>query len=202
MASNTTQDHDFIREWAEKRGAKPAEVASTEQPDQPGILRLEFPGAPNANDDALKEIEWEDFFAKFDKSGLEFLYQEETAGGELSNFNKLIYPDPESEAGKKLLRKSAGKKGAAKKSSSKKGASVKASGKTAGKKAAAKKTVPAKKSVAKKSVAKKAPGKKVASKKTAVKASAKKTAVKKTAAKKTAVKKTAAKKSASKKSTR
>ena len=214
MASNTTQDHDFIREWAEKRGAKPAEVASTEQPDQPGILRLEFPGAPNANDDALKEIEWEDFFAKFDKSGLEFLYQEETAGGELSNFNKLIYPDPESEAGKKLLRKSAGKKGAAKKSSSKKGASVKASGKTAGKKAAAKKTVAAKKTSAKKvaavkktaskktavkkTVAKKAEGKKVAAKKIAIKASA----AKKGSAKKTVVKKTAAKKTAGKKSAR
>lgn len=209
MASNTTQDHDFIREWAEKRGGKPAEVASTEQPDQPGILRLEFPGAPNANDDALKEIEWDEFFEKFDRSGLEFLYQEETAEGELSNFNKLIYPEPDSAAGEKLLKKTAGKKGSAKKSTAKKGATVKASGKkvaaktvAAKKTSSAKKTAPAKKSAAKKAaakktVAKKAPGKKVAAKKIAVKASAaKKTGAKKTAAKKTVGKKVAGKKSA------
>ncbi len=127
MASNTTQDHDFIREWADKRGGKPSEVESTEQNGQVGILRLEFPGAPNANDDALKEISWEDFFEKFDASGLEFLYQEETAEGELSNFNKLVYPDPESSSGKRLLRKTAGKKSAGKKSASK-GVAKKAAG--------------------------------------------------------------------------
>jgi hypothetical protein len=35
-------------------------------------------------------ISWDDWFAKFDESGLALLFQEETAGGERSNFNKLV----------------------------------------------------------------------------------------------------------------
>ena len=64
--SKTTQDHDEIKAWAERRGALPAEVESTETSDGPGILRLMFPKAPGANDSALKEIEWDAFFEKFD----------------------------------------------------------------------------------------------------------------------------------------
>ena len=55
-----------------------------------GIIRLEFPGAPNARDDALEEISWEEFFERFDDASLALLHQEETASGEKSNFNKLI----------------------------------------------------------------------------------------------------------------
>ena len=200
-SGNTTQDHDFIREWAEKRGGKPAEVASTEQNGQPGILRLEFPDAPYANDDALKEISWEDFFEKFDQSGLEFLYQEETAQGELSNFNKLIYPEPESAEGKRLLRKTAAKRSSAK-TAAKKGSNKTAAKKTPAKKTVAKK-VAAKKTPAKKTAAKKIAPKKVAAKKTpAKKTVAKKIVAKKTPAKKTAAKKVVAKKTAGRKATR
>ena len=91
--SKTTRDHDEIRRWAEERGAVPSEVASTENADEPGILRFQFPDAPNRNDGKLKEISWEAFFEKFDENGLELLYQEETAEGAQSNFNKLIYPE-------------------------------------------------------------------------------------------------------------
>ncbi len=227
MASNTTRDHDFIREWAEKRGGKPAEVASTETEGAPGILRLEFPDAPNANDDALKEISWDDFFAKFDESGLELLYQEETAEGEQSNFNKLIYPEPDSPEGKQLLAKTARKKSSAKKGSGKaaskgatKSAGTKSTAKTASKlssktaskgatktaskgaaktasKGAAKKT--AAKKVSLKASAKTVPSKKSAGKKTALKGAAKKAAEKKSAGKKAAVKKVPGKKVAAKK---
>jgi ABC-type thiamine transport system substrate-binding protein len=55
-----------------------------------GIIRLEFPGAPGARDEKLEEISWDDWFRKFDESGLAFLYEETTAKGEKSNFNKLI----------------------------------------------------------------------------------------------------------------
>ncbi len=150
--AKTTQDHDEIRRWAEERGGKPGAVKSTEKGDDPGILRLFFPKAPHHNDDAIEEISWEEFFEKFDESGLELTYQEETADGQKSDFNKLTYPDPESTAGKKLLRKSAGKKGA------KKAAGKKSAGKTAAKKA------PAKKIAAKKTPAKKSAGKKAATK--------------------------------------
>jgi hypothetical protein len=45
-----TTDHDEIRKWAEARGGRPTVVRGTE------ILRLEFPNAPNADDDDLEEI--------------------------------------------------------------------------------------------------------------------------------------------------
>jgi hypothetical protein len=91
--SKTTQDHDQIRKWAESRGAVPCEVASTERDGEAGILRFCFPKAKNRNDDALKEIEWDAFFSKFDENGLSLIYQEKTAAGARSNFNKLIHAD-------------------------------------------------------------------------------------------------------------
>lgn len=114
--SKTTQDHDEIRKWAEARGAKPAAVAQTERKGKTGILRLEFPGSPNAEDDSLEEISWEEFFRKFDESGLEFVYQEETSGGEKSNFNKLVYPEHAAH-GKHSESHSGSKKSASKSSS-------------------------------------------------------------------------------------
>lgn len=93
--SKTTREHDEIRKWAEKRGAVPAEVKGTERSSEPGILRFEFPKARNHNDRKLEEISWEDFFEKFDENNLELLYQEKTAEGEQSNFNKLIHPESE-----------------------------------------------------------------------------------------------------------
>lgn len=88
--AKVTTDHDTIRKWAEERGGKPAVVRSTRGKGGTGIIRIEFPGAPNAKDDALEEISWDEFFEKFDESDLALLYQEETAGGERSNFNKLV----------------------------------------------------------------------------------------------------------------
>jgi len=88
--AKVTTDHDEIRKWAEARGGRPAAVRRTHSKDNVGIIRIEFPGAPNAKDDALEEISWEEFFEKFEDSKLALLYQEETAKGELSNFNKLV----------------------------------------------------------------------------------------------------------------
>ena len=93
--SKTTKDHDEIRKWAEAPDAVPAEVASTHITSGPGILRFEFPDAPNRKDGNLQEISWEAFFEKFDANDLELLYQEKTADGETSNFNKLVHPDKE-----------------------------------------------------------------------------------------------------------
>ena len=75
-----TTNHDEIRNWAVARGGRPAVVRSTHGKGGTGIIRLEFPNALNADDEALEEISWEEFFAKFDQSELAFLYQEETAG--------------------------------------------------------------------------------------------------------------------------
>lgn len=131
--SKTTKDHDEIRRWAEERGAIPAEVARTEGEDgEPGILRFMFPDAPHHNDGALKEIGWDEFFEKFDERNLELLFQETTAEGAESNFNKLIHPESEKEhahgskstakGGTKASSKSASGNGRAKSASSGKSA--------------------------------------------------------------------------------
>ena len=114
--SKTTQDREEIQQWAERRGAKPGEVASTEGKGGPGILRIMFPKAPHHNDGALKEISWDEFFEKFDASGLALVYQEVTAEGAESNFNKLIHPEDEDHPAKAAAKKTAVKKTPAKKS--------------------------------------------------------------------------------------
>lgn len=96
--SKTTRDHDEIKKWAEARGAQPAEVASTHQDGTPGILRFCFPKAPRRREENLQEISWDDFFEKFDQNGLELIYQEKTAAGRRSNFNKLICPENEKQS--------------------------------------------------------------------------------------------------------
>ena len=85
-----TTDHNEIRKWAEARGGRPAVVRSTRGKGGTGILRLEFPDAPHADDDALEEISWDEFFEKFDEKRLAFVYQEKTVGGEPSRFNKFV----------------------------------------------------------------------------------------------------------------
>jgi hypothetical protein len=88
--TKVTTDHEVIRRWAEDRGAKPAVVRSTGRGNDPGILRLEFPGAPNAQDENLGEISWDEWLKKFDAAELALLYEDETAKGQKSNFNKLV----------------------------------------------------------------------------------------------------------------
>jgi hypothetical protein len=83
-----TTDHATIRRWAEERKGKPAHVKRTGGRNDPGVLRIDFPGY--SGDDSLEEISWDEFFRKFDESGLALLYQERTESGELSNFNKLV----------------------------------------------------------------------------------------------------------------
>ena len=89
--SQTTTDHETIRRWAEARGGKPAAVKDTESKDDVGILRIDFPGYSGA--DSLDPISWEEFFDKFDAAKLALVYQEQTASGEQSNFNKLVRRD-------------------------------------------------------------------------------------------------------------
>jgi hypothetical protein len=83
-ASKTTQDHDVIRDWVEKRGGKPAIVKGIER----GLLRIDFPGYGDG--EALEEITWNEFFKIFDEKKLQLLYQEKTIEGEMSRFNKFI----------------------------------------------------------------------------------------------------------------
>ncbi|GGL74628.1 hypothetical protein [Wenxinia marina] len=79
--AETTQDHDTIRKWAEKRDGHPAKVDTG---GEGGILRIDF-GEP---EDRLTQIEWDEFFEIFDGNGLHFLYQERTKDGGTSRFHK------------------------------------------------------------------------------------------------------------------
>jgi hypothetical protein len=85
-----TTDHDEIRKWAEARGGRPAAVRLTYSKEDPGIIRIEFPDAPNARDENLIEISWDEFFKKFDEANLALVYEEENASGELIYFCKII----------------------------------------------------------------------------------------------------------------
>ena len=82
-SSDTTTDHNKIREWAEARSGHPAKVDTS---GKGGILRIDF-GEPEEN---LEEIGWDEFFQIFDENELAFLYQDKTADGGESRFNKFV----------------------------------------------------------------------------------------------------------------
>jgi hypothetical protein len=79
-----TDDHDTIRRWAKMRKGTPAMVEGTE------ILRLDFEEPDGSEDEALRQVSWEEFFEVFDNRDLEFLYQEYTQEGKISRFNKFV----------------------------------------------------------------------------------------------------------------
>jgi hypothetical protein len=88
--SRVTTDHDQIRSWVEERGGQPATVKSTAD-NGTGILRIDFPGY--SGEESLEHVSWDDFFQKFDDNNLAFLYQEKTASGGQSRFNKFVSRD-------------------------------------------------------------------------------------------------------------
>jgi hypothetical protein len=92
--SYTTTDHDEIRRWAEARGGRPAIVEGTEQGSDPpgGVLRIDFDESDDT-EDRLAETDWETFFEIFEDRRLAFVYQEQTADGKTSRFNKFIRRD-------------------------------------------------------------------------------------------------------------
>jgi hypothetical protein len=86
--SHTTTDHDEIRRWVEQHDGKPARVRGTGSGDDPGILRIDFPGG--TGEDVLQHIDWDEWFDKFDENRLAFLYQSQKSNGEDSTFFKLV----------------------------------------------------------------------------------------------------------------
>jgi hypothetical protein len=87
--AKTTTDHETIRRWVEERGGRPVSVQGTERKgEDAGILRIDFPG--RGTDEGFTELSWDEFFQKFDREQLAFLYQEETKGGDESRFFKFV----------------------------------------------------------------------------------------------------------------
>ena len=62
--NRVTTDHEEIRRWGEERGGKPAHVKRTGREDDPGILRIDFPGY--SREQSLKSITWDERCRKFE----------------------------------------------------------------------------------------------------------------------------------------
>jgi hypothetical protein len=76
------------------------------------MIRLDFPGY--SGEQSLEPIEWVEWFEKFDDSGLALLVQETTAGGQKSNFNKLVKRETAEQSNRgrgSSARKSSGRSG-------------------------------------------------------------------------------------------
>ena len=87
-------DHDEIRRWAEERSARPACVKGTggrRGRTDIGMIRLDLPGF--AGEESLQPISWQAWLRQFDENNLALMVQDETAGGQKSNFNKLVSRD-------------------------------------------------------------------------------------------------------------
>ncbi len=88
-----TTDHEQIRRWVEARGGHPATVKRTVRDHQAaGIIRIDFPGYSGAQ--TLEPITWDEWFDMFENRQLGFLYQDKTANGKQSRFNKLVARKP------------------------------------------------------------------------------------------------------------
>jgi len=83
-SAQTTNNHDVIRRWVEARGGCPATVKTTHGKNDPGLLRIDFPGY--SGEDTLERIDWPEWFKAFDDNDLAFLYDDDTD----SRFSKLI----------------------------------------------------------------------------------------------------------------
>lgn len=90
-----TIDHRTIQDWVEARGGRPAHVKRTAKGDDPGVLRIDFPGY--SGEDTLEAMDWDDWFDAFEANGLAFLHQDTTADGGQSRFSKLVRRRPEDE---------------------------------------------------------------------------------------------------------
>jgi hypothetical protein len=97
--------------------------------DDTGILRIDVPGYSGSG--SLEQISWEEFFEKFDREKLALVYQETTARGQKSNFNKIVSRETVTERG-------ARSRSGARKSSSRAGSTGRKRSGTAAKKRRAK----------------------------------------------------------------
>lgn len=86
MHAQTTTNHEAIKAWVEAREGRPSIIQASK--NDSAILRIDIPG--NSNENALMPISWDKFFKIFDSEVLQFLYQDTTEEGKMSNFNKIV----------------------------------------------------------------------------------------------------------------
>ena len=90
--TRTTTDHDEIREWVQARQGFPAAVRGTGNDDamnfDPGELRIDV--SNGAGEDGLIPLSWDDWFDKFDREQLAFVYQEGKTSGDDATYYELV----------------------------------------------------------------------------------------------------------------
>jgi hypothetical protein len=68
--TRVTTDHEFIRDWVERRGGCPA---GSTRGRRAGVVRIEYPRAGHG---ARVALDWDAFFDWFEREGLAFEYGE------------------------------------------------------------------------------------------------------------------------------
>jgi hypothetical protein len=87
--AKVTTDHAKIRKWVESRHGVPVRVQNSAT--DVAALRIDFPERDEKDDEAeSEELSWDEFFEKFDEKRLAFVYQDKTAAGLKSRFNKFV----------------------------------------------------------------------------------------------------------------
>jgi hypothetical protein len=81
---HVTIDHAVIRVWADRRGGRPATFMGDARP---WPLRFDF-GSPDAG---VKEIEWQRFFAEFERAKLAFVYRDRAPNGEPDDYHEFVH---------------------------------------------------------------------------------------------------------------
>ncbi len=79
--TETTTDHEEIRNWVESRGGRPA-TARSSGGDHAGVLSIVFSGVAGiARPGGVDVISWEEWFDRFDEDGLAFSYEKRREDG-------------------------------------------------------------------------------------------------------------------------
>lgn len=74
FTGKVTTDKQFIKQWIETRNGFPAIRMEISDANIIETLTIGFPGCINYQD--FHEITWDEFFERFDRSRLAFLYQD------------------------------------------------------------------------------------------------------------------------------
>ncbi|MBX3220769.1 MAG: hypothetical protein KF795_09635 [Labilithrix sp.] len=191
--TKVTTNREEIRRWVESKGGWPARVKGTERGNDPGLLRIDFPGFGGI--EALAKMSWDDWFKWFDKKRLALVHQPST------RFSKLIARD--TATAKAGIRATPRRATGAKRATAARGAAKRATTK----RATTKRTTTAKRTTAKLSRVGKKPAAVGTTRRgaTAGRASAKRATTRATTSKRTGAKRTkrgAAKRSTAKRASR
>ena len=88
-----TADHKIIREWVEARGGIPCRILDSEAPtEDEGVLEIVF--TKNLSKKFV-QLNWSDFFKKFDQFHLAFEYEDNHEGEPISKYFKFLWRNGE-----------------------------------------------------------------------------------------------------------